>query len=716
MTVTRIFPGSFYVTDGSHALLAGCPPEIVKVLIQGGLKPPGHILLPDVPVNGCESQVAVEFPLYYHLFSGEPKAGVQPLNLVGSPRRVSAAASLLGLGLLGPTSEQMREWGLPDDQAEALARETHWFAPKDRNGDALSIDSLVSMTVLGEAEADLGWVRIKRLRPNIFRIAFPAGKEQSIDLTPECEQVPPYPVPTDLTPTTLVKLGLEVLGGSTGFSTTQASSGMALCYNGHYILIDAVPYLNHHLRARGIARNQVQSVFLSHIHDDHCNLLSLLQYNRRIQILTTPLIYRMMLRKLSLTLDRPEQSLQGYFSLVPLVPGQETNFFGLRITPRYSSHSVPTIGAYFETTHNSVNYRIIFTGDTQSLKDLRRMRKGGLISRDRFREILAFYRAPAHLLVADGGEGVIHGDPADAVGSPAERIVFMHLDKLSDRFDAHFSTASAGKRYCVVRGETDFDLTRTIEFLLEYFPDMPPIWISHLVANQRVLKFNAGDVIIREGACSDGCVYMILTGHASVIHHDGVRKHPLAEMEAGEIIGEMSILVGQGIRNASVVAESPVIVTAISEVAFREYVLHQNLETKLKRLWQNRELLHTLSYLKPLQQPVLRELSINVTIEHLPAHSGARPLESICAPFGLVMPLDQEIALRRDGKLETTPPDTAPIFCHPGDTLVTETECRCLVLGPRQAMELRARIPAFRFFWEETLGLPALENGVGSTE
>ena len=58
------------------------------------------------------------------------------------------------------------------------------------------------------------------------------------------------------------------------------------------------------------------------------------------------------------------------------------------------------------------------------------------------------------------------------------------------------------------------------------------MWISNLLANQRVMKYNAGDVIIRE-AFSDGRVYMLLTGHASVVHHDGRQKAHLAQMEAG---------------------------------------------------------------------------------------------------------------------------------------------------------------------------------------
>ena len=124
---------------------------------------------------------------------------------------------------------------------------------------------------------------------------------------------------TDLTVSTLVKMGIEVLGGATGFSSAQASSG--------------------------IARNQIHSIFLTHIHDDHCNIASLLQYNRKIRVLTTPLIFHMMLKKLYLTMDRPVDRLRAYFDFLPLTPGEETEFFGLQILPHWSSHSIPTIGA-----------------------------------------------------------------------------------------------------------------------------------------------------------------------------------------------------------------------------------------------------------------------------------------------------------------------------------------------------------------------------------
>ena len=705
MNVTPVFPGSFYVEIGEKSLLVGCPPEIVKVLIQRQLQAPDAILLPDIAVAQGESQVAVEFPLYHHLFFKNGEDLPDPLILVGGRARVEAAQELLELSLFGPSQEQMVECGLTEENAASLARETRWFQLKDKQGKVLSLDRLVRTQSFANEEVDLDWVKIRWISRNVFEIST-GGETETIDPTPAFEQAPPYPVTFDLTTTTLVKLGVEVLGGSTGFSATQASSGLAICYNGNYILIDAIPYLNFHLRARGIARNQVSAIFVSHIHDDHCNLISLLRYNRRIDVITTRLIFNMMLRKLALALDRSEASLEEYFNFVELTPGKARSYYGLKIQPYYSSHSIPTIGGYFEINHNGRESRIIFTGDNQSLADVKRMQRTGVIPHERVAEIEEPYRKPADLLLADGGEGQIHGDPSDALGSPAERIVFMHLDKLSERFDSHFMTASSGKRFPVLPGETDYNLTRTIEFLLEYFPGMPSVWISNLLANQHVRTFNADDIIIREGAKSEGYLYMILTGIAQVIHHDGERKHNLATMEAGELIGEMSIISGQGQRNASVVALSPVTVTALSERSFREYIEQQGLEKELKRMWQNRELLQNFPYLSLLQQPVIRELSRRVTLGHLSARPGPVALKTICDPFGLMFPLGQELEINYGNRTDTVDPKEKPVMCYAEEELLTEADIQYLSLPADEASELLSSIPAFRFFWEEELGLP----------
>jgi hypothetical protein len=148
----------------------------------------------------------------------------------------------LELTLFGPDAEQMQKWQAPEQEAQALARETRWFQLKDADGNPIPIGALVTKTFIGEGELELGWVKIRRVRPNVFRFIPASGDAAEVDLSPTRVQAPPYPVSPDLTPTTLVKMGIEVLGGGTGFSTTQASCGQALCFNGQYLLIDAIPF------------------------------------------------------------------------------------------------------------------------------------------------------------------------------------------------------------------------------------------------------------------------------------------------------------------------------------------------------------------------------------------------------------------------------------------------------------------------------------------
>ena len=71
-------------------------------------------------------------------------------------------------------------------------------------------------------------------------------------------------------------MGVEVLGGASGFTPTEPCTGLAFCYNGEYLLIDAIPFLDQHLFARGISKNQVAAVFLTHLHDDHSSLFPLM--------------------------------------------------------------------------------------------------------------------------------------------------------------------------------------------------------------------------------------------------------------------------------------------------------------------------------------------------------------------------------------------------------------------------------------------------------
>ena len=139
---------------------------------------------------------------------------------------------------------------------------------------------------------------IERKGMDRYLVSSPGG-DAYVDLNDEEAVTPPYPVQIDYVPGGLAKMGIEVLGGASGFSTDEPCTGLAMCYNGDYLLIDSIPFLDEHLFARGISRNQVAAVFLTHLHDDHCSMFPLMEMPHRVEVITTVEIFNMamLLRK-----------------------------------------------------------------------------------------------------------------------------------------------------------------------------------------------------------------------------------------------------------------------------------------------------------------------------------------------------------------------------------------------------------------------------------
>ena len=157
------------------------------------------------------------------------------------------------------------------------------------------------------------------------------GQSLDVDLS-ECQEImPPYPLHPDQMPNASVTFGLDVLGGASGFSAEEASTGMMLNFNGNLMLIDCISFVDQHLLARGLSKNQVSSVLLTHLHDDHCNMFPMMLAPRRIELLTTREVYEMLLIKLSMALGWLRAAVAECFEFIESVPGQTRMYFGLEI-------------------------------------------------------------------------------------------------------------------------------------------------------------------------------------------------------------------------------------------------------------------------------------------------------------------------------------------------------------------------------------------------
>jgi hypothetical protein len=238
------------------------------------------------------------------------------------------------------------------------------LAIKDGADRAIPIEDLFNQVPFENGIAVAGDFAIERKGVDSYLVSCQGG-DVYVDLNQDIEVTPPYPVPIDYVPGGLTKLGIEVLGGASGFATEEPCSGLALCYNGDYLLIDSIPFLDQHLFARGISKNQVSTIFLTHLHDDHCAMFPLMEMPHRVEVITTLEIFNMAMEKLSCGLGWSVDTVREHFDLIKVEPGDTINYYGLKIEIHNTVHSIPTIGATFSTIHKGQFRDVCIVGDNQ---------------------------------------------------------------------------------------------------------------------------------------------------------------------------------------------------------------------------------------------------------------------------------------------------------------------------------------------------------------
>ncbi|NOQ37067.1 MAG: cyclic nucleotide-binding domain-containing protein [Methylococcaceae bacterium] len=351
------------------------------------------------------------------------------------------------------------------------------------------------------------------------------------------------------------------------------------------MLLDCPPYLEYALKARGISRNQVKSIFLSHIHDDHCNIFPLVMFHERLKFLCTKEIFWMACKKLSLMTMHDTEEFTSYFDFQELIPNEANDFYGMKITPHYTVHSIPCIGATFEMKCDGHNKSIVFVGDNKALPEIEKMVETGSVTKEKYQNIQRLYYERFDIFAADGGMGILHGDPQDSIKSQSDLIVFMHLENLPDKFNASFTMASPGKRFILKEGSEVGQVIKTMHLLNHLYPKISEQWQNSLLNNIEITKYNAGDVIIKQGDTTKLDAFIILSGNVCVLYHDGKKFNDLAIHQAGDIIGEMAVLNNFRKRRASIIAESPVMLGRVDGEILYAFLKHEGrIEANLKML------------------------------------------------------------------------------------------------------------------------------------
>ena len=611
--------GSRLYEDDHGSILVGQPPEVLKGLLLHGVNNFDTLVLPDIKEKGGSLTNNLEFPLYFFLFVANGLSEGRRLNLVGEDEDLSHALRLLQIALFGPSREELTNWNTEIELANEWLAASEELALKDQDCKLIPLEDFFNLLPFEDGNVKIGEQTITHVAEDVFDIGI-GNKNTRFDLNEDVAIEPPYQVAPDYVPGGLVKMGIEVLGGASGFTPTEPCTGLALCYNGEYLLIDCIPFLDQHLFARGISKNQVAAIFLTHLHDDHSSLFPLLLMPHQVDLITTREIFYMAMEKIACGLGWTAEAVQEHFNLVEVRPGERLNYFGLTIDTHVTVHSIPTVGATFSTINRGIERTLCVVGDNHSMSAIHDMNRRGLVRNSTVKKLDQLYTDRFSLLVADGGAGAIHGDPADAIQSASDRVVFVHVEKLTNEFNTTFSLATSGKRYTILEGDPAIYTSQINHYLTAWLGrPFPNRWMRSLLAEEEIRRYNTDDVILVQDSSTRGYVYLILTGYADVVQHDGKQLHLEAKLQAGDILGEMVVITGAGTRNASVVAKTPVTLCVFAEETFKSFIVAEGFQDKLLKQWSFRPAI--------ARQPQFNQLSSTV-YEKLSQIAEAKSLEA----------------------------------------------------------------------------------------
>jgi uncharacterized protein YhbP (UPF0306 family) len=108
------------------------------------------------------------------------------------------------------------------------------------------------------------------------------------------------------------------------------------------------------------------------------------------------------------------------------------------------------------------------------------------------------------------------------------------------------------------------------DLVYSVFRDLPEQEVETVRADMKTMQFDAGDVIVRQGAPADK-FFIIVDGEVEVIREDDGQRRTLATLKQGQFFGEMAIL-RDAPRMATVRAVAPTTVFAMERDAFRGLV------------------------------------------------------------------------------------------------------------------------------------------------
>jgi len=461
-----LHPGSHLYSTSLGNLLIGCPPEVLKLLMQLHLPMPDTIVIPGTRLCQGSSLAALEFPFYHFLFIQRGLAQGKRFRVLAKKAQCSHLETMLRVTLVGPELDEALQAEaklglsprLEQERVKQVVAETRHLALKSSQGKMLLIKDLIDfvpfetgdeITLYPALDQDPP-VKITRLGENEFQLF--DRKNKNCKLTFDQPLTPSYPIKAAKVASRELhardSFSVRLLGVSEAFSPSGPANGVLIRAQGKWILWDAPAFLREHLAAIGLALTDLDALFISHVHEDHLDVAQTLVEGKKLPLYSSPEIYHSLLLKLMALKDISYAEAHGHYEFHPVYARQPFDLFGATAEVFYSLHSIPALGLRLAVPHAKGEKNLFISGDHLPQRMIQTLKEAGVLSQARLAELdeLNPAKATYDLVLVDAGSGIIHGDPADYFANP-NPVNYMHTGKAVEGQPSHHFQAKQGHRF-----------------------------------------------------------------------------------------------------------------------------------------------------------------------------------------------------------------------------------------------------------------------------
>ncbi|OQX29105.1 MAG: hypothetical protein B0D92_05520 [Spirochaeta sp. LUC14_002_19_P3] len=459
MNKQPVMPGVWWVDipEENLQILCGTPADSIKHLLKLGLvKPekeqsyytgPNAILLADTQVQNGNFWNLPEFPILHMKYR-------QGLNLPGHPGFTGKNPLLIGCSVLIDTiqdylmyghygllsKEELQESGIPEDLAEDLWRMKLQFAGGELQKMEDSIQLVRLDTNGGKITPNLS---IMRLAPNQYRFITP---NDSLDIDMTLPRNKNWYPSFDIPYRRVEASGFSIvhLGEGNGWDFTRPCMGSLIVHQGRRYLIDAGPGIAYTLNLAGIDVNDIDAIFLTHVHDDHFSgLFGFSRRDKPITLYAALPIMNTLKHKCRALLGKNIDYFTQCFILQAIPEGEWTDIDGLKVMPSFSFHPVETTIMFFRAEDKTGYKTYGHLADICSKKVITNLADKGHVNPQTIEKVFSNYYRQCDLKKIDAGGGLIHGETEDFKDDKSAKILLSHTEIRASDSDKKYGVEAA---------------------------------------------------------------------------------------------------------------------------------------------------------------------------------------------------------------------------------------------------------------------------------